>query len=148
MRLLSPAAQRVRFDPQLAAHLAAGRRHAGLLVLDQVQHQPDRPVTQLVRILPCCSHLPTLPWIGSLHKPRGDSATPSEATHPPRSSTDSRSSPSSAAPSPETPGYHPSRTSPELHPQPVTQSYTYVTQVPECLPEDNALASTPASRSA
>src|SRR5207245_2162814 len=73
LRLLSPAAQRVGFDPQLAAHLPAGGRHAGVLVLDQVQHQPDRPVTQLVRILPCCSHRPTLPWIGSLHKTRGDS---------------------------------------------------------------------------
>ncbi len=31
------------------------------------------PVTQLVWILPCCSHRPTLPWIGSLHKTRGDS---------------------------------------------------------------------------
>ena len=73
LRLLGPAAQRVRLDPQLAAHLPAGRRHAGVLILDQVQHQPDRPVTQLVRILPCCSHRPTLPWIGSLHKTRGDS---------------------------------------------------------------------------
>src|SRR5262249_35564776 len=75
LRLLGPAAQRVRLDPQLAAHLPAGSRHAGLLILDQVQHQPDRPVTQLVRILPCCSHLPTLPWIGSLHKTRGDSSS-------------------------------------------------------------------------
>jgi hypothetical protein len=73
LRLLGPAAQRVRLDPQLAAHLPASRRHAGVLILDQVQHQPDRPVTQLVRILPCCSHRPTLPWIGSLHKTRGDS---------------------------------------------------------------------------
>src|ERR1700739_4827608 len=80
LRLLGPAAQRVRLAPQLAAHLPAGRRHAGVLILDQVQHQPDRPVTQLVRILPCCSHRPTLPWIGSLHKTRGDSTAGARTT--------------------------------------------------------------------
>ena len=35
--------------------------------------------------------------------------------------------------SPETPGYHPSRPYLELHPQPITHSYTYVTGTPECL---------------
>ena len=58
---------------------------------------------------------------------------PSAATHPPPSSTDTTPSPSSATPSPGTPGYQPSRTTAELHPQPVTQSYTHVTRISECL---------------
>src|SRR6266851_1205774 len=46
----------------------------------------------------------------------------------------SPSSPPSATPSPETPGYHPSRQPPELRPKPITQRTSPVTQArPECL---------------
>lgn len=45
------------------------RRHAGVLLLDLVEHQTDGPVTQLVRIPPCCSRFSTLQRTGSLHKP-------------------------------------------------------------------------------
>ena len=47
--------------------------------------------------------------------------------------TDTRSSPRSAAPSPATPGYRPSRQPPEPHPKPVTHRYTCVTGGSECL---------------
>src|SRR5271166_6414256 len=66
-------------------------------------------------------------------KPPPGTATPSADTHPPPASTELTCSPRSRTPSPETPGYHPSRPSPELHPELITHSYTCVTGTPECL---------------
>ena len=66
--------------------------------------------------------------------------TPSAATHPPRKSTATRSSPRSTTPSPGTPGYRQSRPTPELHPKPVTHRYPHVTRVPECLLRPRKLA--------
>src|SRR5208337_5110248 len=71
---------------------------------------------------------------GSALKPPPGTATPSADTHPPPASTELTCSPRSRTPSPETPGYHPSRPSPELHPELITHSYTCVTGTPECLP--------------
>ena len=68
-------------------------------------------------------------------KPPPGTATPSAATHPPPASTELTCSPRSRTPSPETPGYRPSRPSPELHPELITHSYTCVTGTPECLPQ-------------
>src|SRR5271165_1069771 len=71
---------------------------------------------------------------GSAPRPPPGTATPSAATHPPPASTELTCSPPSRTLSPETPGYRPSPPAPELHPEPITHSYTCVTGTPECLP--------------
>src|SRR3954453_13288290 len=53
LHLFDPPAQRVRLDPQLLADPLAGRAHRAGLALD-IEHEPHRALTQLVRILPRC----------------------------------------------------------------------------------------------
>ena len=60
-------------------------------------------------------------WNSARRKPPA-TGTPSADTPPPPPSTGSPSSPPSATPSPETPGYRLSRPAPELHPETVTHS--------------------------
>jgi hypothetical protein len=50
--------------PQLLTHSSAGGVHAQLLrALDEVAGEADRPLTQLVGVLPRCRHDSTLPWV-------------------------------------------------------------------------------------
>jgi hypothetical protein len=65
-------AQRVAVDTQLLADAPARRCDVARLLLD-VENQADRPLPQLIRILPWCWHDSILWLIRSLHETRGDS---------------------------------------------------------------------------
>jgi hypothetical protein len=72
--LLAPRPQRVGHDPHLGGDLVhrCVQRQVGLLIAG-FAHEPDRPVPQLLRVLPRCWHLSTFPWNQSRHQPRGAS---------------------------------------------------------------------------
>src|SRR6266536_2941197 len=70
--LLHPAAQRVAVDSQLLTDAPARRRDVTRLLLD-IEHETDRPLPQLIRILPWCWHDSILRSVRSLHETRGDS---------------------------------------------------------------------------
>src|SRR6266536_3389931 len=67
-----PAAQRVAVDSQLLTDAPARRRDVTRLLLD-IEHETDRPLPQLIRILPWCWHDTILRSVRSLHETRGDS---------------------------------------------------------------------------
>src|SRR6266516_6201754 len=69
---LHPAAERVAADSQLLTDAPARRRGVARLFLD-VEHEADRPLPQLIRILPWCWHDSILRSVRSLHETRGDS---------------------------------------------------------------------------